>query len=155
MKFEGWRRVPREAEAPGVMKDKRVRRIFKKYSLDPAPVIQQAAEEEPEEPRRVVSGILTKLLNKDGDTYFVKLRITDTAEATEFLQSMWKSVDPVMYPNAEQAIGEWTDRAKSVRSTFSTFDGICIRTHAWTPGNDTCALHYSVLAFLRQRGFEV
>ncbi|MCA9033451.1 MAG: hypothetical protein KDA66_21730, partial [Planctomycetaceae bacterium] len=92
MKFEGWRRVPREAEAPGVMKDKRVRRIFKKYSLDPAPVIQQAAEEEPEEPRRVVSGILTKLLNKDGDTYFVKLRITDTAEATEFLQSMWKSV---------------------------------------------------------------
>ena len=98
---------------------------------------------------------ITRLVNEDGGTYFVKIRITNEADATEFLQEMWKSVDSRLFSSKSQALEEWTDRGRGIRSTFSSFDGICIRPHAWSPSGDERTLDSSVLEFIRSRGFDV
>ena len=93
----------------------------------------------------------TRLFNDDGETYFVKIPMR-ADEAGEFLLDMWRSVDDQIAPrDAEQALGEWTDRLREVRSTYSS-DGVCIRTHAWDPSGDRRALHKSIMRFLWDRG---
>ena len=78
-------------------------------------------------------------------------------KAAKFLCEMWRAVDGSCCPQSdEDALGEWTDRMRDVRSTYSEFDsGICIRTHAWSPAGDRKTLHEDVLAFLKDRGLEV
>lgn len=106
-------------------------------------------------PAARLDDIVTRLVNDEGGTYFIKIGITDEAEATEFLQEMWKAVDPQMFPNETQALQEWTDRGRAIRSTFNSYDGICIRTHAWHPTGDERTLDDAVLVFIRERGFDV
>jgi hypothetical protein len=96
-----------------------------------------------------------KLLRNDaGEIYYVKIPMVRT-EAATFLQEMWRSIDGDYYPQGADALCEWTDRGRCIRSTYSNYGGVCIRTHAWTPEADQDQLHESVLSFLRERGYDV
>lgn len=98
-----------------------------------------------------VHPVTARLVNDDDETYFVKIAM-ERDEAGELLRSMWRAIDGVCFPNdGDDALCEWTDRMRGVRSTFSDFDGICIRTHALSPSGDRRALHKDVLDFLRGR----
>jgi len=96
-----------------------------------------------------------RLQNEAGETYFVLLSADSDEEAATFLQDMWRYVDMSMYPTPDQALGEWTDRFRRVRSSYSNYGGICIRTHAWSPSDDEQPLYGRVLVFLRTRGIDV
>ena len=102
-----------------------------------------------------VERLVTQLLNDAGETYFVKIAFDNEKAAARFLQDLWQSVDGRYYPTLAQSVEEWTDRGRAVRSTFSRFDGACIRTHAISPSGDKQQLHEAVIAFLRSRGFAV
>ena len=94
-----------------------------------------------------------RLINERGGTYFVKIDL-DRDEAAAFLREMWQFVDESIYPQ-EQALSEWTDRCRDIRSTWSDYAGVCVRTHAWSPEGDTMTLHESVLEFMRNKGLTV
>lgn len=101
-----------------------------------------------------VSPITALLLNDDREPYFVKIGMTKE-EAGGFLLAMWRHVMGSMAPRDEEdALGEWTDRMRDVRSTCD-WEGVCIRTHAWHPSGDRKTLHESVLEFLRSRGLQL
>ncbi len=99
--------------------------------------------------------LLNKLVNSNGQTYFVKVRCADQQQASRFLQEMWRRVDGSMVPTEAQATEEWTDRKIGVRSTWSRYDGACIRTHAWSPRNDDRELPDVILSYLRENGIDV
>lgn len=99
--------------------------------------------------------LLAKLVNDNGQTYFVRLRCEGQPQSALFLREMWKRVDITLYPTESQALYEWTDRARAVRSSWSNYDGICIRTHAWSPRNDTQSLPEVILSYLRENGLQV
>lgn len=99
--------------------------------------------------------ITHRAVNGKGGTYWVKIAMERNA-AGKFLRELWQFVDGSCVPNSEEdALGEWTDRSCDVRSTFSSYDGILIRTHAWSPESDRNTLDDRVLSFLRSRGMEV
>jgi hypothetical protein len=99
--------------------------------------------------------VTARAVNEKGGTYFVKIAMKKK-EAGEFLMEMWGLVDPMMKPSdEEQSLHEWTDRMRDVRSSFSSYDGICIRTHAWHPQGDTQTLDPAVLSFLQSKGYIV
>ena len=103
------------------------------------------------EPRHPITARATNDLCK---TYWVMIEMSREL-AGPFLRDMWESVDGHCFPSSdEQALSEWTDRQRDVRSTFSS-QGVCIRTHAWTPEGDRNGLPKSIIEFLISRGLEV
>lgn len=101
------------------------------------------------------SPLLALFVNDKREPYFVKIHMPNRKKAGEFLLRMWQVVMGSQAPrDAEDALGEWTDRARDVRSTYDGY-AICIRTHAWHPSGDHHILHESVLAFLKNRGMDL
>jgi len=99
--------------------------------------------------------LISKLVNDKGQTYFVRLILEDQQQSALFLREMWKRVDNTLFPSEVQALHEWTDRARGVRSSWSSYDGVCIRTHAWSPRGDKRALPEVILGYLREHGLNV
>lgn len=98
--------------------------------------------------------IVTRLVNDKGQTYFVVVACDNPGR---FVRELWESMSDKHHgcpQTDEDARGEWTDRIRDFRTTVS-FQGACIRTHAWSPTGDKRELHADVLAFLRSRGLSV
>lgn len=102
-----------------------------------------------------VAPVTVRAVNDNGGTFYVQIKMS-REEGGKFLREMWESVDGSCFPQDDRdACGEWTDRGRDVRSTYSRHAGVFIRTHAWTPHGDRQTLHEDVLAFLRGRGLSV
>lgn len=91
-----------------------------------------------------------------GKTYYVKISM-DKSRAASFLRNLWAFVGGSCVPNDdEDALGEWTDRGRCVRTTYCKYDKtVCVRTHAWSPESDREPLDRKVIMFLRMEGLTV
>lgn len=85
--------------------------------------------------------------NKDG-TYLVRLPM-NRPDAAAFLLQMWRSVDHFVYPyDEDQALLEWTDRGRGVRSYYQA-GCVVILTHSGNRDDDGRPLPDYILGFIR------
>ena len=99
-----------------------------------------------------VPPVLVRAKNETGGTYWVKIAM-DRDSAASFLRELWAFVGGSCQPrDDEDSLGEWTDRGRCVRTTYSQYDkAVLVRTHAWMPEADRETLDPKVIMFLRMR----
>ena len=99
---------------------------------------------------KIVEGDRIQRFNGQDQTIAVEIQM-GRKDAAKFLSELWGSVSPLIMPQTDdQALSEWTDRGRCVRSSYSG-GMVRIRTHAWHHSGDDKELHEDVLKFLRSK----
>ena len=97
----------------------------------------------------------TWLFNKEDELYFFKIEMS-RGDAGEFLMEMWESVMGKDFcpQTVDDALSEWTDRIREVRSTYQAGE-VCVYRHGYEPSRDKMELPEKVLEFLKLKDYEV